>query len=112
MFAVGDVEVVGAIYCETGRLIQALGGGRSGIGGGVAGVALTRDGESDDSTHRARGINLADAVILRVRDVLIPVRVEDDVGRSVETDRRCGYEVPIEARCDDASVACAALQQR
>jgi hypothetical protein len=112
MFAVGDVEIVGAIDRETGRLVQTLGGGRSGIGGSVAGVALARDREPDNGTHRTRGINLADAVILRVRDVLIPVRVEDDVGGSVETDRRCGSEVPVEARRDGAGVPCAALQER
>ncbi len=80
MFAVGDVEVVGAVDGKAGGLIQTLGWASEWVGGGGAGIAFAGDGESDQGAHRAGGIDLADAVILRVRDVLISVRVEDDVG--------------------------------
>ncbi len=92
-------------------MIQTLGGGGSIVGGSGAGVALAGDGETYHGGHGARGINLADAVVLRVRDVLIPLRVEDDIRGAVETDRRCGSEVPIETGRDGAGVAGAALQK-
>jgi len=95
VFAVGDVEVVGAVDGEAGGLVEPLGGGGGGVAKGVACVAA-QGCEARDGADKAGGSDFADAVICRVGDVLVAESVEDKIGRG-EINRREGTEVCIKA---------------
>ena len=97
VLAVRDVEGVGAVDGQAGGLQQSLGGGWGWVGRGIAGIRASAHAQTGHRGDIAAGVHLAHAVVLRVGDVEVAKRVEDDVGGNVQGGGRRNTRVLVEA---------------
>src|SRR5580704_5935332 len=75
---VGDVEVSGGVGDDGGGGVQSGADGRAAIAGEVF-IAVACDGGDD-----ALGSHLADALIIRIGNVEVPLLVQTEAGRLIE----------------------------